>query len=242
MKNKEFFYLQYNKLNWQNQDKTKLNYFVNDFIIKEIISKKEGEEIKIFDMGFGIGFLLKMLEENLSKKYDKVILEGCEPSIKNYENFKKKEFNLKNVLVKTSNTSFLDTMTKDKFDFVTAVYVFPHFTFDELEKVAKKIKDMLNTSGKFILVVANQKYLEEKLEKKKDLFIEKNIQKFGNKEYKEILHYSEIPKIGTIIDYNREEILYQDLFKKYNFNLEEKKSLEDKGFICTIFVFSNQEK
>ena len=37
MKNKEFFYQQYDKINWENQEKTKINSFVNNFIIKEII-------------------------------------------------------------------------------------------------------------------------------------------------------------------------------------------------------------
>ena len=56
MKNKEFFYQQYDKINWENQEKTKINSFVNNFIIKEIILKKKGQDISIFDIGFGIGF------------------------------------------------------------------------------------------------------------------------------------------------------------------------------------------
>ena len=96
---------------------------------------------------------------------------------------------------------------------------------------------MLNNEGKFILVVANEKYLEEKLSSKRDLFIEKNTLEFDGKKYKEVLHYSEIPQIGTIIDYNREEKFYLDLFKKNGFDLDLKKYLDDNGFICTIFVF-----
>ena len=53
MKNKNFFYLQYDKINWPNQEKTKINSFVNNFIIQEIILKKKGDEIKIFDIGLG---------------------------------------------------------------------------------------------------------------------------------------------------------------------------------------------
>jgi hypothetical protein len=96
---------------------------------------------------------------------------------------------------------------------------------------------MLNRNGKFILVVANEEYLKEKLKAKKDLFIEKNTINFNGKEYQEILHYSEIPQIGTIIDYNREEKFYVDLFKKKGFKLESKRNLDDNGFICTVFVF-----
>jgi len=240
MKNKEFFYLQYNKINWQNQEKTKINSFINNFIIQNIILKKKSDEIKIFDIGFGIGFFLQMLQKNLSKSFKNITLEGCEPSYKNYKYFKSKPFNLKKIKLRIFNKTFLQTNTDTKFDFLTAIYVFPHFTSDELDDVAKKINSMLNNEGKFILVVANEKYLEEKLKSKKDLFIEKNTLKFAGKKYKEILHYSEIPQIGTIIDYNREEKLYLDLFKKNGFDLELKKDLDDNGFICTIFVFSKK--
>lgn len=240
MKNKEFFYLQYDKINWQNQEKTKINSFVNNFVIQNIVAKKKASDIKIFDIGFGIGFFLRMLQKNLSKSFKNIILEGCEPSYKNYKNFKSKPFNLKNTKLRTFNKTFLQTETDTKFDFLTAIYVFPHFASDELDDVAKKINSMLNNEGKFILVVANEKYLEEKLKSKRDLFIERNTLEFGGKKYKEVLHYSEIPQIGTIIDYNREEKFYLDLFKKHGFDLDSKKDLDDNGFICTIFVFSKK--
>jgi len=237
MKNKEFFYLQYDKVNWQNQEKTKINSFVNDFIIKEIILKKKGSNVKIFDIGFGIGFFLWMLEKNLPKSFKDITLEGCEPSYKNYKYFKQKPFDFKKIKLRTFNNTFLETKTEVKFDFLTAVYVFPHFEFDELEETAEKINGMLNGNGKFILVVANEKYLKEKLKAKKDLFIEENTIKFNGKDHQEILHYSEVPQIGTIIDYNREEKFYVELFKEKGFNLESKIDLDDSGFICTVFVF-----
>jgi len=175
----------------------------------------------------------------LPNSFKEITLEGCEPSSKNYEYFKSKEFNLNKIKLKTFNKTFLETNTDTKFDFITSIYVFPHFTANELEETAKKISSMLNSEGKFILVVANEKYLKEKLNSKRDLFIEKNTIEFRGKEYEEVLHYSEIPQIGTIIDYNREEKFYIDLFKKCGFKLELKKDLDDKGFICTIFVFLN---
>ena len=98
-----------------------------------------------------------------------------------------------------------------------------------------------NEDGRFILVVANEKYLNDKLRAKKDLFIEKSRVNFQNKKYEEVLHYSEIPQIGTVIDYNREEKLYIDLFKKNGFTLIKKKNLDDNGFICTIFVFAKRK-
>ena len=39
----------------------------------------------------------------------------------------------------TFNKTFLQTNTDTKFDFLTAIYVFPHFASDELDDVAKKI-------------------------------------------------------------------------------------------------------
>ena len=75
MKNKEFFYLQYDKINWENQEKTKINSLVNNFIIKEIISKNKGKTIRIFDIGFGIGFFIKMLYSKLTKSYKNIVIE-----------------------------------------------------------------------------------------------------------------------------------------------------------------------
>lgn len=238
MKNKNFFYLQYNKINWENQEKTKINSFVSNFIIQEIILKKKDPNIKIFDIGFGIGFFIKMLYRDLIKNYKDIILEGCEPSDKNYNYFIKNPPKMrKNVKLKTYNKTFQDVQTDKKFDFITAVYVFPHFGFEDLEKIAQKIYSMLDKKGKFILVVANEKYLEEKLKDKRDLCIENNIIEMDGKKYKELLHYSDIPKIGKLIDYNREEQFYIDLFEKNKFKLYKKKDLNDSGFICTVFVF-----
>ncbi|MFA6023372.1 MAG: class I SAM-dependent methyltransferase [Candidatus Pacearchaeota archaeon] len=242
MKNKNFFYLQYNKINWQNQEKTKINNFVNNFIIKEIISKHHSQNIHIFDIGFGIGFFLKMLYQNLNKSFKDITLAGCEPSDKNYNYFVKKKplISGKNVKLKIYNKTFQDMQIDDKFDFITAIYVFPHFSPEDLEKITQKIYSMLDEKGKFILVVANEKYLEEKLKDKRDLCIENNTIKIDSKEYKEVLHYSDIPQIGKLIDYNREEQYYLDLFNKKGFELIQKKDLDDNGFICTVFVFQKK--
>lgn len=241
MKNKNFFYQQYNKINWENQEKTKINSFIYNFIIKEIILKKKGRNIKIFDIGFGIGFFIKMLYRSLNEAYEEIVFEGCEPSEKNYNYFTKKPLNFrKDARLRTYNRTFLNTQIDEKFDFVTAIYVFPHFVSEELEETAKKIYSMLEQNCKFILVVANETYLEEKLKSKKDLFIEKSIIEFDGKKYKEVLHYSDIPQIGKVIDYNREEQFYIDLFGKNGFGLIQKKDLDDKGFICTIFVFQKK--
>ena len=59
----------------------------------------------------------------------------------------------------------------------------------------------------------------------------------NGKNYKEIIHYSDIPEIGKLIDYNREDRFYIDLFKKHKFKLTSKRELNDSGFIANVFVF-----
>lgn len=239
MKNKKFFYLQYNKIDWKNQEKTKINSFVNDYIIRNIFSNHKGDSISIFDIGFGIGFFFKMLLPSLEGKYKNILIEGCEPSRINYDYYFKKEPKdlPPSVTINTYKETLQNTKTDKKFDFVTAIYVFPHFLSEDLESVVKKIHSMLKDSGKFILVLAEEKYIENKLKTEQDLFIEKGNITYNGKQFKEWLHYSDIPKIGKLVDYNREEIFYLDLFKNNKFNLTHKENLNDNGFICTLFVF-----
>jgi hypothetical protein len=107
MKNKSFFYQQYDKIKWENQEKTKINAFVNDYIIKDIILKKKSSNIKVFDIGFGIGFFIKMLYQRLNTAYKYMIFEGCEPSEKNYNYFLKKHLTFKKgVRLAAHNTTF----------------------------------------------------------------------------------------------------------------------------------------
>lgn len=133
---------------------------------------------------------------------------------------------------------FIEVSTKTKFNYITSIYVFPSVLNEDLDKNVKKIYELLEKDGKFVLVVANEKYLFNKLKEKKHLFIEKNLISYNNKDYIEILHYADLPEIGKVIDYNREENFYLDLFKNNGFKLKLKKNLNDNGFICTIFVFS----
>ena len=236
MRDKSFLYLQYNKIEWKNQDNTKINSAVDKQII-EIILKRESKKIKVFDIGFGTGFFIESLSEVLTKKYKDITIEGCEPSKRSYENFAKRGLSYKNIKLITYNTTFQELETKEKFDFITANYVFPHFIHEELDSIIKKIHSMLEDSGRFILVVAEESYIKEKLAKNKELLIEENIILLNNKKYKEFLHYSEIPEIGKVIDYNREEEYYLHLFNKNKFELEQKTNLDDNRFIGTIFVF-----
>lgn len=242
MKNKEFFYQQYEKISWENQEKTKINALVNDIIIQDIILKHHSNNIKIFDIGFGVGFFIKMLNKKLAPSYKTLTLSGCEPSEKNYNYFIKKNplINKSNLRLEFFKETFQNVKTDKTFDFITAIYVFPHFSNEDLEGVVKKIYSMLESNGKFILVVANEEYILGKLKSKKDLFIENNLIEFNGRNYKEVLHYSDIPKIGKIIDYNREEQFYIDLFQKNHLKLAEKRNLNDKGFICTLFIFEKE--
>lgn len=241
MRNKSFFYQQYNKINWENQEKTKINASVYDFIIESIIPELASKDISIFDIGFGVGFFIKKLYENLINKYSSLIIEGCEPSDKNYEYFiKNKPLIRESDRLNVFNRTFQDLQTDKKFDFVTSTYVFLHFASDDLDKAAQKIHSMLKDKGKFVLVVADEKYIEEKLKDKRDLFIERNIIEIDSKKYREVLHYSDLPQIGKVIDYTREESFYVDLFKRNNFELAQRETLSDSGFICTIFVFEKK--
>ncbi|OHA80641.1 MAG: hypothetical protein A2675_02730 [Candidatus Yonathbacteria bacterium RIFCSPHIGHO2_01_FULL_51_10] len=231
MKNRDFFFQQYDKINWANQEKTRLNVAVNQFIIDEILSRKD-PPFKVFDIGSGIGFFIRMLKE---KYGDSVQIEGCEPSEKSYDYFAKSGLSKNNVTIHPN--TFQDFKTSEKFDFVTAIYVFPHFIETDLGKVAQKISGMLDAKGKLVIVVSNEEYLRDKLATKKDLFIEKNTIEFKGKEYKEYLHYVEIPEMGTVIDYDREEDYYKDLLENNRLKLLKKNKLNSDEYICTIFTF-----
>jgi len=237
MKNKDFFYLQYNKINWRNQEKTKINFAINKYIIDKVILKRERKELSIFDIGFGIGFFLKMLK-TASPKNLILKLSGCEPSKLNFGYFRKNIFKiLEQPINYFFEKTFLLSSIDDSFDFVTAIYVFPHFLQSELEKIIKKIYKILNPRGRFVLVLANERYLAKKLKVETDLFIENSLINYRGKRYKEILHYSDIPQIGKLIDYNREERFYLDIFKNNGFALESKRNMSDNGFVCTLFIF-----
>ena len=125
MKHKEFFYQQYNKIYWENQEKTKINALIYKFITQEIILKNKNLNIKIFDIGFGIGLFIRILSHNLTKFYKNIIIGGCEPSDKNYNYFIKKPLKVrKNVKIKAYNKTFQNVQSDEKFDFITAIYVY----------------------------------------------------------------------------------------------------------------------
>lgn len=234
MKNRDFFFEQYDKINWVNQDKTHLNIAVNQFVIDNILSKKE-PPFKLFDIGSGIGFFIRMLKE---KYGDSIQIEGCEPSKKSYEHFMKSDISKENVKIHTD--TFQNFKTDTKFDFITAIYVFPHFIESDLKPIAEKISGMLNNDGKLIIIVSNEEYLRNKLATKKDLFIEQNTIELDGKKYKEYLHYVEIPDMGTVIDYDREENYYKDLLEEDGLTLEKKDTINSDEYICTIFTFEKK--
>ena len=236
-KNRDFFYLQYNKINWRNQEKTKINASINEHIIRDILLKHEGDSISLFDMGFGVGFFIKMFLDAAREKSHNIHVEGCEPSTVNYGHFASKK---PEEVTNLYQDGFLETQTESTFDYITAIYVFPHFLTEDLEDVAKKINRMLKPGGKFMLVLANEEYLKEKLANQKDLFIESGEVSWNRKNYNEVLHYSDIPEIGKVIDYNREEQFYLDLFATTGFSLEKQEVLNDNGFVCSLFFFKKK--
>lgn len=247
MKNKKFFYLQYDLVDWRKQKETKINAFINRYIAQQIVKKSKKKEIAIFDIGLGIGSFFETVIQSLKGLSKKLFLAGCEPSKRNYVFFSRlaKKWNSESVRMRVVHKSFQEVVLKkgEAFDFVTAIYVFPHFVADDLKNILKKIRQLLCDDGLFVLVLANDEYIKASLKKDEShLFIEENILKLGNKKYKEVLHYTEIPKIGTVVDFNREESYYLELFRRCGFLLKDKKVLNDEGFICTLFVFGKMNE
>lgn len=230
-------YLQYDALNWQQQVKTGINSTLHDFILRNIISRHKGDEIKVFDMGFGIGRFPELLQKTLPGAYKKVILEGCEPSVKNYEYFRSRISEKRLSGLRIFNNTLLETDTSTKFHFLTAVYVFTHISSDELEAVVQKISDMLDPGGQFILVMVNEDFLEENMDVQTFRLIERSEFELDGKKYWQVLHYTDIPQIGTIIDHSRQEQLYLDLFKKNGLDLSISTDLIDHGYPCRILGF-----
>lgn len=239
MKNKDFFYLQYNKVDWFNQEITLINKKINEYIIKiilDIINKFNNKSILLLDIWFWTGFFISMLYESLINKNINFYIHWCEPSEKNFNFFKVKSWNFDNKKIVIQNSTILNFQTNQKFDFITSIYVFPHILFEDLELTLSKIYSILNSWWYFAIVIANYSYVEKKLSDEKDLFIEKNDIEYNKEIFTEILHYSDIPEIWKIIDFNREEKLYELLFHKVWFYTEKKEIINDNWFLATLFL------
>lgn len=238
MKNEAFTYHQYEQLNWLIQEETKINSTINRFIIQHILNGKKSEEVRVFDMGFGTGLLLEMLQDALSPEYESITLEGCEPATNHFKHFESRSIQSGLAQTRIFNQTFLETCTDTKFDYLISVYVFPHINTDELADVANRIHSMLRADGKFILVVANENQLLAKLHSHPELVIEKRSTMRNGNTYQEHVHYSEIPQIGSIIDINREERYYLELFRELGMEVSFQSTLDDQGFLCSFLVFS----
>lgn len=232
---KDFRYTQYDDLNWASQESSHINGQLNQHLIDTIIAQKKNQDIRLYDIGFGIGFFFNMLMKRLPKHFSNIHLAGCEPSEKNYNHFQASALNTGEI--EAEQADFLSTSAKQAFNFITAIYVFPHLTAAEVIASAQKIHTMLDEGGSFIMVVADEAYVDEKLKTKPHLVLDSTITTFKGKEYREILHYSEIPQIGAIIDYNRENGFYTDVFDNHGFHLQQLEAFEDHGFLCSIFTF-----
>lgn len=239
MKDKKFFYEQYNHIDWSQQEKTKMNSYVNDYIIDFIIKNINKDTISIFDIGFGIGFFIKAFIEKVKHKYKSIFIEGCEPS-NSYHYFVKNKKT--DVDVVSHFLPFLDVNTENKFNVITAIYVFPHIQFNELESFIQKIYSMLNENGRFICIITSEKSFKTDRKNDKDLFnvVEQNNVEYDGKKYDEILHKSMLPEIGYVYDYNRDEDLYVDMFLNNNFEIEERKELNDGYFLHSLLIFKKK--
>lgn len=237
MKERNIFYSQYDNIDWINQEKTKINSVVHDYIISKIFDNIRKDDVRIFDIGFGIGLFLEKLSERLAGCFDKIIIDGCEPSSRNYRYYKSRKIRNKSNINNTFNKTFLETSIDRKYDCVTAVYVFPNIVRDELEKTADKIYSILDNGGFFFLVTASEEYMKSVLDMCSNLIVSKERFEFDGSFYNEILHYTDIPEIGRILDLKRAEKFYQKLFIRCGLDLVLKKYLYDSGFIGTVHMF-----
>lgn len=239
MQRNDFFYLQYNDLNWSHQAQSDMNGFINDFIIDEVILADDNLPLKVFDIGFGIGAFIRRLVLKTNQTSG-LLIEGCEPSNKNYNQFNAAPLQVRSgVTLKTHNTVFLDVDTPNRFDLITAIYVFPHIPFEELEPTVEKIHAMLEPGGRFVMVVVNEGYLKSNLDSGNGVYtlVHQVEIELGGTTYTEYLHYTDLPGVGRILDYNRESEFYRRLFDKKGLQLVLERDLDDSGYTCTSFVF-----
>ncbi len=180
-----------------------------------------------------------MFYANMSDKYQKIHLEGCEPSETSYSYFV--DTYGSTIPVKAHPTDFLNVETSHRFDVVVAVYVLPHILFEDLREVAQKIHRTLNKGGRFYTVVTSETSFKAD-KNDKDLFniVEHNTLQYENGVYEEFLHKSFLPEIGYVLDYNRDEKLYIDLFLSNGFVLDKKQELDDGYFLNSLLVFQKQ--
>ena len=228
---------QYNEIDWRNQEKTGINSLVNDQIIDYIVKREIGSSISLFDIGFGVGFFLKRFSERVRDKYKSVYIEGCEPAKKSYEHLLKNP--IKGVEFKIYPDLFLETKVSTKFDIVTAIYVLPAIVFNDLEATVRKINSLLKPGGRFVCVITSEVSFKSDQKNDKDLFnlIEKQTRVFKGKSYTELFHKSFLPGIGYVYDYNRDQVLYEDMFTKNGFILEKKEDVHDGYFMNALLIF-----
>jgi cyclopropane fatty-acyl-phospholipid synthase-like methyltransferase len=105
------------------------------------------KEIKILELGFGVGGFTELCKELGFTNYLGVELSSQEVDLcsKDYPNYK---FVVADVL------DFLDN-TKEKFDLIFMSQVFEHFTLEEGMKFLKLIPKRLNQEGMFINAMPN---------------------------------------------------------------------------------------
>lgn len=230
-------YEQYNAIEWKNQITTRLNEPVNMFIIEKYLTISDKDELRIFDIGFGVGFLFTMVTEKLSSVYNKIYLDGCEPASKSFQYFTEHTPRYENVEFGVVNSPFLTFDTNNAYDVITAVFVLPHIDIHDLVLVASKISTMLNAEGKCIIVIANELQWKQRVHQHEyELLDLEEVELFGRK-YKQVLNKTSLPQIGVVTDYNRDEKLYIDMFENQGLILKARTDLEDQGFISTVLVF-----
>ncbi len=234
------FYQQYDAVEWSAQMGTHLNRKIYERIIAHI-KKNPSTELSLFDMGFGVGYFLSMLYDAFKDKYNHLLLAGCEPARKSYDYFVTHAPPASENKLSLSNDAFLEVHNEQKFDFVTAIYVLPNFSEELMPSVVRKICSLLKSEGEFIFATTQFQFIEQAISRHPSRVLKDAHFEYNGSLYRETLHWTELPGVGRIKDYNRERRYYLDLFKNGDFDLLQIEEFESDGFPTEIYYFQKNK-
>jgi 2-polyprenyl-3-methyl-5-hydroxy-6-metoxy-1,4-benzoquinol methylase len=145
----------WNELNSKKYNLKKVNpmaYYRNKYVSNNIPNK----QINILDIGFGQGYLEKML----NKRKNRLCLYGIDISDKSVNSISKKYFNWNFFIGEISNLHFKDNY----FEYVVALEVLEHISPSKLFLSLSEIKRVLKKNGIIIISVPLNEGLEIMLE------------------------------------------------------------------------------